>query len=506
MTTGRRACLTVLSLILSLLSLPGGPLPQLVLVSLVPLGLAIHGASPLEACAFCYLCALGGWLGSTNGIVVALSAYLHLSRAQAICVLLVLCAYSSLPYGVFGLFYGAGQWMNGKVGAVKTAACLALLISVFPSLFPVDSSHALYCFPVLVQILSVGGQPLLLFILYFYNWLFVELILCHRNGRSLKLALASILAITVLIPAYGYLCLTRSHNEEAHAAFDRRIRIGVIQPNTPLHGDSDPHSGDSLSPFHALLEMSDNLLSRDPSVDLVIWPETPTRISCNDDYGTRLELRAIATQFRVPFLVNCVRPSPNGGDYNTELFLTPNGHVAAYDKQMLLPFAEYIPAERRFAFLRSYLPHASRYEPGNQITVFPVRSYFNVFPAVCYEMLFPRYVRRFIEHTGNVLVSPSNDAWFGPSRIPDFVMAEAVYQAIEYRIPVIRVSNSGNSIAVAASGETLPGSRLPAFSRQAAAFGMFVPSGRSLYFRVGDSFLWILAVAVLLLICRGLGK
>ncbi len=498
--------MAVFSLLLSLLSLPGGPLPQLVLVSLVPLGLAIHGASPLEACAYCYLCALAGWLGSANGLAVALSGYLHLSTAQAICVLFVLCAYLSLPYGVFGLFYGAGQWMNGKVGAMKTAASLALLVSVFPTLFPVDSSHALYRFPVLVQILNLGGQPLLLFALYFFNWLLVELILCRRNGRSSNLTLVSILAITILVPAYGYLRLSRFHKEQAHASFDRKIRIAVIQPNIPLRGDSDPHSVDSMNPFHALLDMSGNLLTRDASVDLIIWPEMPTRITCEDDYGTRSELRAIATQFRVPFLVNCVQFAPNGGDYNTELFLSASGYIGAYHKQALLPFAEYIPGERRFAFLRSYLPHASRYEPGNQIAVFPVRGSFNVFPAVCYEMLFPRHVRRFVERAGNVLVSPSNDAWFGPSRIPDFVIAQAVYQAIEYQIPVVRVSNSGNSIAVAASGEILPDSRLPAFTRQAAAFEMFVPRTRSLYFRLGDSFLYVLALVVFLFVCSGLRK
>ena len=216
----------------------------------------------------------------------------------------------------------------------------------------------------------------------------------------------------------------------------------------------------------------------------------------------RPELTAIVARFRVPFLVNCVRPAPGGGDYNTELLLAVDGQTFTYHKQRLFPFTEYIPGESWIPELRRLSPGSSRYVAGVEATTLPVNEKLRVIPATCYELLFRNHATDFLKREGNLLVSAANDAWFGTSRIPQFAMAASVFQAVQHRIPVIRVSNSGNSAAVSATGRVLAGSPTAAFTQAATVVAIELPQTRPLHRFLGDACLWLLAFAWLAGIVR----
>ena len=355
------------------------------------------------------------------------------------------------------------------------------------------NSRAL-CLPVLIQILDLGGQPLLLFVFYLFTWNLAELIVALRKKISPSRALATFLAIGTLIPAYGYFRLREFHRFEPK----RSMNIAVIQPNIPLGGDSNPHSSDALNPFHTLLDMSAAFLSNHSDIDLVVWPETPLRIACQDDQGTRPQFIDLLARFHVPLLINCVQPAPGGGDYNTQLLLAPDGRRTPYYKLKLFPYAEYLPAESRFPILRKFLPTISHYVPAQDPVVFQIGPHPGVFMAICYEILFPAHVRKFIANGGEILITPANDAWFGDSRIPNFQVAESVFQAVQFRVPVVRVSNSGNSLAVTSAGKILPGSRTLPFTRAALGYEVAIPARRSPYSRLGDVFLYALAAVFLM--------
>lgn len=479
--------LAAASVILALVSLPGGPLPHLALVALVPIGVALHGASVRRSLLYAYATAFLGWLGSTVGLLSAFSSYAHASRVEATAVVALSCAYLALPYAGFGLLYGRFQWMNSARGAVNTAACLTLLVTALPSPLPLDSSHALYRVPLLIQILDIGGQPLLLFTLYLFNWLCVAVIVAIRDGQRYRGAVTSLLCLGVCVVGYGYARVTAERESG-----EGRARIALIQPNAPVTGPH-PHSEDALNPFRAPLDMSTRVLSDRARIDLVVWPEIPTRISCESETGVRSELTAIVARFGVPFLVNCVTPAPGGGDHNTELLLTPDGHTHEYHKQRLFPLTEYIPGESWIPGLRRLFPGTSRYVTGTQATTLPVNEVVRVIPATCYELLFRRHATAFLQSGGNLLVSAANDAWFGRSRIPEFAIAASVFQAVRHRIPVIRVSNSGNSAAVSATGRVLTGSPTAAFTQMALVVDVEIPHTRPPSRYPEDAFLWLLA-------------
>lgn len=490
---GFRSSLILLTVVLSTLSLPGRPLPALGVISFVPLALALHGARPIAAASYAYACAFFGWLASTFALATAFSAYVTGPLHDGIIAVVVACALQALPYGLFGLIYG---WL--QLSPFQAASCLTLIASWFPTPLPIHSTHALYTFPQLIQVLDLGGQPLLLFVFYLFTWYLAELILSQREQRSPKYAVATLLSVAVLVPAYGYFRLHQFGRFESM----RSMTVAIMQPNIPLGGDSNPHSAEALNPFHTLVDMSAAFLSVHPNVDLVAWPETPLLITCQDEYGTRPQFSSLLLRFRVPLLINCAETAPDGGVYNTQLLLTPDGKSKPYHKLKLLPFAEYLPGESRFPGLRQIFPSISHYVPAADAVVLHVANHPGFVIAICYEVLFPGHVSRFISRGGEILITPANDAWFGNSRIPDFQVAASVFEAVQYRVPVVRVSNSGNSLAVSASGEILPGSRTPLFTRTAAAYTVHVPPVRSFYARIGDTFLYALGVVLVLSLAK----
>ena len=71
---------------------------------------------------------------------------------------------------------------------------------------------------------------------------------------------------------------------------------------------------------------------------------------------------------------------------------------------------------------------------------------------VCYEGIFPGLTRRFVAGGADFLVNITNDAWFGRTSAPYQHLAMATFRAIENRVPLVRVANTGFSAMVDADG------------------------------------------------------
>ena len=487
-----RVFLTLLSSSFCLFSLPGNPFPLLAVICFVPLGVALHGASRKTAMLYGFMFGFIGWLGSTYGLAVGFSSYVKLNPVEVFLYMLAFCFYLAIPYGLFGLLYGIFQWMDSPLGPLKTSACLTILISILPSPIPIAPAHSLYVFPLYTQILDIGGESLLLFILLLVNWLLVDFILRLRNRKSLKPNLIALTLITASITSYGYFRLDQHRRNESKGDRTQVMTVAGIQPNIPLP-EQQPFSADRTGLIlSTLLHMSEQALSKNTNVDLIVWPEIPGKVDCERNSGFNRRLLTFARYHRTPLLVNCEQSGTDGGKYNTALLIVPDGTIASYHKQRLFPFAEYLPGEHAFPVLRKIMPGVSRYQSGQDTVVFRVKRKGFVFVPICYEILFAGHIGIFIKKGGNLLVNPTNDAWFGSSRIPDFLIAACVYQSIQYRIPAVRISNSGNSLFIKSSGEWVAGTKTAAFAKAITVASVYLPANRSPYTYLGDIFLYLL--------------
>src|SRR5262249_59417191 len=97
------------------------------------------------------------------------------------------------------------------------------------------------------------------------------------------------------------------------------------------------------------------------------------------------------------------RMTADGLPHNPAYRLSPDGAIAAtYDKQRLVPLAEYVP-------FRSVVPgaEADAYVPGTPAD--PLRSgTLRLGTVICYEALFPHLVRDLVRRGAELLVNISH--------------------------------------------------------------------------------------------------
>ena len=74
-------------------------------------------------------------------------------------------------------------------------------------------------------------------------------------------------------------------------------------------------------------------------------------------------------------------------------------------------------------------------------------------PLICYEAIFPSFVRSSISSDTELLVNISNDGWFGNFSGPKQHFVHSQFRSIELGIPMVRSSNKGISGLIGPIGE-----------------------------------------------------
>ena len=123
-----------------------------------------------------------------------------------------------------------------------------------------------------------------------------------------------------------------------------------------------------------------------------------------------------------------------------------------YDKKILVPFGEYFPFSK---FLNILFPEnlffKNEISKGDNDQEFPS----NLSPLICYEVIFPNFVRDSLTDNTNLLVNISNDGWFGDFSGPRQHFVHAQFRSIELGIPMVRSSNKGISGLIGPMGEII---------------------------------------------------
>ncbi|GAB5448495.1 apolipoprotein N-acyltransferase [Gymnodinialimonas sp.] len=185
--------------------------------------------------------------------------------------------------------------------------------------------------------------------------------------------------------------------------------------------------------------------------DLIIWPETslPTLLGRSDDARARISEAAGAADV----LIGAQRYA-GLEPRNILAHLDPNGGIASlYDKHHLVPFGEYMPL-RGLADQLGLQGLAQQlsggYRPGDGPTLIDLGAFGQAFPMICYEAIFPHYIRDVARP--DWMVQVTNDAWFGSFAMPYQHLALARLRAAEQGLPLIRAANTGVSAVIDARG------------------------------------------------------
>ncbi|MBI3250183.1 MAG: apolipoprotein N-acyltransferase [Deltaproteobacteria bacterium] len=172
--------------------------------------------------------------------------------------------------------------------------------------------------------------------------------------------------------------------------------------------------------------------------------------------------------------------------FRNSVFLVHQGALAGrYDKVHLIPFAENNPLEFLLPQIRD------QYEPGQRGRLLSTATA-RIGAFICFESVYPDFVREFVRQGAEVLANPSNDAWLGSAAPARHQLDIASMRAIENRRYLVRPTTTGISAVIDPYGRIVTASDYGVPAVLTAT--IFRSHAHTLYQRWGDAVTWIAVV------------
>jgi len=461
------ACLTLL--------FPPFSLSILGWVALVPLLVAVQGVVPWQGALLGWLCGTVGGLGVTGyWMYHAASAYFGLPAwGAAAFTVAVNQIFVSLYFALFGWGVAWARVSNPVVLAAFFVAAeygRAHVLSGNPWAQLGQAQDS----PIWMQVCDLTGVYGLSFL---QAWTAAALLHLRRSWRPLFAAAA----VLLLVCAYGSWRL-QSRAQEGGST----LSIVLVQGALPNGERGLPHF--YAQHLQSYLDLSASLAI--PRGALVVWPENAVgffpveNMALLEGVSTFLSAQGAGLLFGAP------RAAGGAGVaaiHNSVYGLRDGKLDPIYDKRVLLPFVESMPLR----------PADGPYLAGNRPGMLTIGST-KIGVLICYEAIYAGLARELGRDGVGVLINFSNDAWFDAGAGPEQHFQAAKFRAVENRIALVRVTDSGVSGVVDADGRET--ARLP--SRRAMAQLVEVPvgGGHSFYSTHGDvlalACVWVTTIAL----------
>ncbi len=351
---------------------------------------------------------------------------------------IAMAVYFAAPFWLYGRYFSASP----KLRLIGFPLLWSLsewlrtwLFTGFPWLFAGYSftDHGLNGW---APIVGVNGLGLIasglagLMAMSFYHW---------RSPKILGLT-----ALTAIV-FFGSSPLLMQH-QWTHAS-GTPFRVAIVQPNIAQEMKWQPWF---LKPtLDRLSEMSEPYWQ---DSDWVVWPEAAIPLIYHEarPFITKMRERALADNSAL--ITGILTLDGHTGSYHNSIIATGNGS-GMYHKQRLVPFGEYVPWEEQLRGLIAFFDLPTSIISAGQSDQQPLQlGKTRLAPFICYEVVYPYLVAKAAK-TADVLITVSNDAWFGNSIGPLQHLQMARMRALETGRYMIRGTNTGVSAIINPNGQ-----------------------------------------------------
>jgi apolipoprotein N-acyltransferase len=439
----------------------------LLFVALVPLLTTAQFLSPLESGCMGMFCGILYYSGLLYWIVIVLQQYGGLHTFFAVGALGLLVLYMSMYTAFFCLSLA---WLAARQGEGKGSSTIIFLAApalwvgfdmlrglLFTGMPWMDLGYGLYQHPLLIQAADLGGHHLITYLLVQINSLIFWLMdrIFSRQPASSRLHYICAFLVAMLIYCVGGYSTMRYWQVYATSEIEEQVSVAVAQGNIDQREKWSPARKDST--IERYLTLSNAALEQN-GADLVVWPETalpffPAREPLMNKVKQFAKKEHIYLLTGSPFFtVDPERPVRPVEYFNSALMVNPEGRlVGRYNKQHLVPFGEYVPLRDWLWFIKPLVELVGDFTPG--ISAEPLEAEkIKAGVLICFESIFPSIAQQTTKAGANLLVSLTNDAWYGYSSAPYHSWAMTVFRAVENRRSLVRAANTGISGFVEPTG------------------------------------------------------
>ncbi|WOH37740.1 apolipoprotein N-acyltransferase [Thalassotalea fonticola] len=417
--------------------------------------------SPKQAFKLGLSFGFGYFAAGISWVHVSIEQFGGMPLIASIFLMLLLCSY-------LALYPALAAWLCAKLTKNKSANLYFLpfawlvseyLRSVMLTGFPWLSLGYSQIDSPLSALAPIIGEVGISFTIILMCVVTVQLInRCHKTVNLI------IIAITVVITSSSPLLNVVDKTGETKS-------VALVQGNIKQELRWDKEAETNI--INGYIEASKPLYSNN---DLVIWPEAaiPRIEPLAQNYLTELNIQAGSVQSSlITGLINydpdtrkffnrlVVLGKKNQDNFDGSYYYGNNNH---YNKHHLLPIGEFVP----FAdLLRPIAPFfnlpMSSFSRGDYVQPNLVANGINLAPLICFEIAFPQQLAANIRPHTDMILTVSNDAWFGASHGPDQHLEIARMRALEFGKPMLRATNNGLTAVIDHQGKII--ADIPQFSK-----------------------------------------
>ena len=434
------------------------------LLAIAVLYLGLRDLTPRQAMGRGWCYGFGLYGAGTWWIYVSMNTY---GGASPLLATLLLIAFFACLAWFFALpAWLWARWLRRSEAPLADALCFAALwllqeafrgwfLTGFPWLY---AGYSQLDGP-LAGLAPLGGVWLVSFALALSAAL-----LCNLNRLRARPAFLAIAALLLVAPWVIGLALkghawTRPSGDP--------LKVAAVQGNVEQELKWDP------AHVNAQLALYRDMSFSSRPVDLLVWPETAVPVLKDQAQGYLQMMgsfaserdSALITGVPVRQMVHKQRRYFNG--------ITVAGEGdGTYLKQKLVPFGEYVPLQDMLRGLIEFfnLPMSDFARGPDDQPLLQAKGY-QIAPYICYEVVYPEFAAGLAARS-DLLLTISNDTWFGKSIGPLQHLQMAQMRALEAGRWMIRATNNGVTALIDPFGRIT--AQVPQFER-AILYGEVVP-------------------------------
>ncbi len=479
----------VLSGILLFLSFPKYGSGWVAWIAFLPLFFALKNVTKVSQGLFLgFITGIVSYIGIVYWITYVTVHYGNLPLAVGLALMLLLACYLSI---YVSLFAGCLVYLRDTLPLYLTApvlwVCFEYGKSIMITGFPWENlGYSQYLNSWLVQFADVAGVLGLSFIIVFVNATLWEVISKKSKKEFMLLGMACALLLAIL--TYGYYRI-QYVNKIVKDSPD--LEVSLIQGNIDQSIKwNEDYQNETLNIYEQLS------LQNAPGQDsLIVWPETAAPFRFQDISFLHDQVVQVALKTKSWLLFGSISSLQN--DYfNSAYLLSPDGEVRGrYDKVHLVPYGEYVPLRKFMPFVERLAAGVGDFGKGPDYYPLSMNDK-KIGVLICYEVILPYASRTYKNHSAELLVTITNDAWFGATSAPYQHFSMAVLRAVETRLYLVRAANTGISGIVDPTGKIIATTGL--YQKDALKGNVKFVKIPTIYDKYGDL---IVAICFILILC-----
>ena len=264
--------------------------------------------------------------------------------------------------------------------------------------------------------------------------LFSYMAIVHSRKPYILLSIVSLLLIPLTYKDHNFFDETETNY----------LSFILYQPNIY------PNDSYDRSKHFALMEKYNNILIKNKSSDLVIFPETI--ISEPYDKNNMLYKYFQSSKNKDNLLISGLFSSEKNHYYNSMIFFSDV--TQTYNKRKLVPFGEYTPWYNSLLKLSENLkiPLSNLSHGSKEIDKISFGDV-NLIPMICFESTFPHLIESSADN--EIIINISNDGWFGNTLAPYQHLQITQIRALEFNRYILRATNTGISAVINNQGRVV---------------------------------------------------